>query len=135
MSGYIQDPNNPNKQIPGPKPPNAYDRVGTVSSCTFLRQPNYVLVAGQLDHSVGFFFGNSQSFAEFNSIHSGSNQGQAESIDLEGMTSASQYINMLSGSTTGTKLDLHPTAVSGSINDIGKIIFVYKGGPDGSGRP
>ena len=42
---------------------------------------------------------------------------------------------MLSGSTTGTKLDLHPTAVSGSINDIGKIIFVYKGGPDGSGRP
>jgi hypothetical protein len=133
MPNYIQDPNNSKKQIPGPKPDNAYDRIGTVTNCAFTKQPNSVLVTGQLDHSVGFFFGNSASFAEFNSVHSGANaQGGAP---FEGMTSSSQYINMLSGSTTGTKLDIHPTAVSGSVNDIGKIMFIYKGGLDGAGRP
>ena len=37
--------------------------------------------------------------------------------------------------TVGTKLDIHPTAISCSVRDAGQITFVYKGGLDGSGRP
>ena len=133
MPDYIQDPNNSKKQIPGPKPDNAYDRAGTITNCAFTKQPNSVLVTSAIQDRVGFFFGSSASYAEFNSIHSGANaQG---GVPSEGMTSASQYIPMLSASATGTKLNIHPSAVSASAEDITKIMFIYKGGLDGSGRP
>ena len=120
MPNYIQDPNNSKKQIPGPKPDNAYDRVGTVTSCTLVKQPNSVLVTSPLTSAVGFFFGSSASFAE---------------LGTAGKILRTNYVSMLSGSLTGTKLDIHPCAVSGSVNDIQRIMFIYKGGPDGSGRP
>ena len=37
MSDYIQDPNNPNKQIPGPKPDNYYNRTLNVDNCKFVK--------------------------------------------------------------------------------------------------
>ena len=133
MPDYIQDPNNSKKQIPGPKPANAYDRVGTITRCTLTKQPNSVLVTGTLDHSVGFFFGSSASFSAKATTEGG---GALEATLASGsLTGSEHYINMFSGSSPGTKLDIHPLAASGSINDIQKIIFIYKGGLDGSGRP
>ena len=58
MPDYIQDPNNSKKQIPGPKPANAYDRIGTVTNCAFTKQPNSVLVTAPITDKVGFIFGN-----------------------------------------------------------------------------
>ena len=124
MPNYIQDPNNSKKQIPGPKPDNAYDRVGTVTNCVLIKQPNSVLVTAPITDKVGFIFGNSASFAD-----------KAGGGEPGRVTGSENYINMLSSSTAGTKLDIHPCAVSASATDISKIIFIYKGGLDGSGRP
>ena len=125
MPNYIQDPNDSKKQIPGPKPDNAYDRVGTAQTCSILKQPNSVLVTIPLTNTVGFFFGSSGSFMD-------ASEGSPH------LDSASNYTIMLSGSadhSAGTKLDIHPVAWSGSKADAGKIMFIYKGGLDGPGRP
>ena len=41
MSNYIQDPNDPKKQIPGPPPDNYYSRTSAPTTCTLTKTPNY----------------------------------------------------------------------------------------------
>ena len=127
MSNYIQDPNDSKKQIPGPPPDNYYDRVSFPSANTFVKTPNHVFIAAASD-GVGFSFRSSASFAQ--NIHS-------SSLTTHFMQSSSNYHNF-GLLTAGTKLDIHPTSWSGSKadSDAGTIVmFVYKGGLDGQGRP
>ena len=51
------------------------------------------------------------------------------------MNSSSHYDSDWGILTVGTKLDIHPSAWSGSSDDAGNIRFIYKGGLDGQGRP
>ena len=69
MSRYIKDPNDSTKQVPGPLPDNARDRVGTLQAGKFIKTPHYVYVAKTIPandelkfyfktfHSWRFFFG------------------------------------------------------------------------------
>tara|TARA_R100000988_G_C3880963_1_gene108287 strand:- start:78 stop:437 length:360 start_codon:yes stop_codon:yes gene_type:complete len=119
MPNYIQDPNNPNKQVPGDLPDNYYTRTATPGACSFVKSPNYVIVNTAMDDNFGFFFGSKQKF-----------DGLADSND-----SVNYDASFVGLGTVGTKLDIHPTAISCSVRDAGQITFVYKGGLDGSGRP
>ena len=120
MSGYIKDPNNSERQIPGPKPDNAYDRAQSPESCVFHKRPNSVVV-GSLTGNLGLFFGTSASFAK--NIHS-------SSTDQNFMQSQSQYTNF-GALSSGTVLNLSPTAWSGSSGDV--VTFVYRSGLSGGG--
>tara|TARA_Y100000310_G_scaffold321896_1_gene380178 strand:+ start:237 stop:647 length:411 start_codon:yes stop_codon:yes gene_type:complete len=136
MSRYIKDPNNSKKQIPGTPPYQAFDRTITPAQCKIAKTPHYILVNTTLTDSVGFFFGLSQSFAD--NKNSEGNFDLAESIATVGsgaLSGSSNYNTMLTDATAGTTLHLNPLAWSGSAADSGKISFVYRGGPDGLGRP
>ena len=50
------------------------------------------------------------------------------------MTGSSHYDSDWGLVTVGTRLDIHPTAWSGSSSDDGRVRFIYKGGLDGQGR-
>ena len=119
MPNYIKDPNDSNKQIPGPQPDNYYTRTSTPSTGSLVKTPNHILIGKNITNNVGFYFGTSASFAAL-----GSATGSAVHYDNFGAP------------TAGTKLDIHPIAWSGSAADnaAGNVIFVYKGGLDGSGR-
>ena len=120
MPDYIQDPNDPKKQIPGPPTGKHYGRVATPVSCSITKAPNYVYVTAATSLDIGFFFGSSASFAKLCPL------GTV-------LQSSSVYDNF--GTFGGPiKLDINPTAFSGSDADVGKVKFVYKGGLDGSGR-
>ena len=119
MSNYIQDPNNPKKQIPGPNPTNYYGKAVNPSICTFTKQPNAVVVNTLLTEPVGFYFGSSQSFAD---------------LGAAGQVLAANYTTMLDDAPVGTTLNINPSALSGSADDADSITFVYRGGLDGSGR-
>ena len=119
MPNYIQDPNDPKKQIPGPKPDNYFGRAINPNICTLTKTPNAVLVNSLLTTPVGFYFGTSASFSD---------------LGAAGKISSASYITMLDDATVGTTLNINPCAWSGSAADAGKITFVYKGGLDGSGR-
>ena len=119
MPDYIQDPNDSKKQIPGPLPDNYYDNIITPPSCSFTKTPNYVLISADLTNTAGFYFGNQTSFDALTS------------------PSASSHYQNWGGEATlkaGTRLDIHPTAYTSSVADDKKIVFIYKGGLDGSGR-
>ncbi|MBC8428153.1 MAG: hypothetical protein H8D94_01635 [Candidatus Pelagibacter sp.] len=118
MPNYIQDPNDSKKQIPGPPPDNYYDRSSAPSRCSLIKTPNYVLVTKTMTKPFGFFYGSSASFAA-----------------LAAATASANYDSDWGLVTVGTKLDIHPTAWSGSSDDSKSIKFVYRGGLDGSGRP
>ena len=119
--GYIQDPNNPKKQIPGPTPDGLKTRTNYPTTCTFTKTPNYVLITTAMQDEFGFFYGNSGSFA---------------GLGTAGKLTSTNYDLYPAGfGTVGTKLDIHPTAVSCSLRDAQQVKFVYKGGLDGSGRP
>jgi len=119
MANYIQDPNDSKKQIPGPPPDKYYDRSLVPQTGSLLKTPNHIYITTAITNDVGFFFGSSASFAAV------SNKSLAANYQSFGAVPA------------GTKLDIHPCAWSGSSvdNDAGNVIFVYKGGLDGSGRP
>ena len=119
MSDYIQDPNDSNKQIPGPQPTNYYDRAVNPSRCTFTKQPNAVVVNTLLTEPVGFYFGSSASFSD---------------LGAAGQVLAANYTTMGDDLPAGTTLNINPSAWSGSSDDDSSITFIYRGGLDGSGR-
>ena len=121
MPDYIQDPNNSKKQIPGPKPDNAYDRIGVPSQFSMSKMPHYVVI-GTLTGDVGFFLEDSASFSELHTSRENTHYMLTSSGDYK-------IFGNLSG---GTKLNIHPTAWSGSAGDV--VTYVYKGGLDGMGR-
>tara|TARA_R100000664_G_C2642810_1_gene67017 strand:+ start:53 stop:424 length:372 start_codon:yes stop_codon:yes gene_type:complete len=123
MPDYIQDPNDSKKQIPGPPPDNYFDKLITTGPHSMSKTPNYVLVTANLSNTAAFFFGSSASFASKESgLH----------------VTGSEFYQTWGGEASllrNDKLNIHPLAWSGSATDAGKIMFVYKGGLDGSGRP
>tara|TARA_Y100001973_G_C5123588_1_gene293989 strand:+ start:468 stop:851 length:384 start_codon:yes stop_codon:yes gene_type:complete len=109
----------PLNQGPGPKPDNYYGNARNPDQNTFTKTPNYIIVNTQLTTPVGFFFGPQTKFD-----------------NLASATAASNYTIMLNDdAVAGTRLNIHPTAWSGSAADSGAITFVYTGGLDGAGRP
>ena len=75
----------------------------------------------------GFFYGSSGSFAGLGGVDGAAGSGKA--------TSGNYDLYPAAFGAVGTKLDIHPTAVSCSVRDASQVKFVYKGGLDGSGRP
>ena len=126
MANYIKDPNNSKKQVPGKLPDNARDRVSKHQAGTFIKAPHYVYVTETIpeDDELKFYFKPSASFA----IDVGGNGATV----LTG-ASASKYTSF-GLPTIGTRLDIHPTAWSGSAADSGKLTFVYNGGLSTGGR-
>ena len=120
----------PIQQGPGPPSYQASDRVGVPGICSMSKTPNYVQIVGPLTNTAGFFFGSSGSFAKAagtdNADHNQLSASTSYSINLSGSNPHGTY--------AGTRLDIHPIAWSGSLADKDKVIFVYKGGLDGSGR-
>ena len=124
---YIKDPNKSKKQVPGPKPDNFYTRNNYPIACTLTKTPNYVLITTAMQDEFGFFYGSSGSFAELGGAEGTAGTGKATRTNYELYPAAFGAV--------GTKLDIHPSAWSGSVRDAGQVQFVYKGGLDGSGRP
>ena len=130
MSDYIQDPNNPKKQIPGPKPVDAGQSSVTPPLCTYAKGCNYVILTSdsrrEEDDKIGLFYGTSASFAEL---------GGADGADAVGKSTSTNYdIYTLS---SGTQiLPVNATAWSGSLaaQASGSVKFVYQGGLDGMRR-
>jgi hypothetical protein len=120
MGMYRTDPNDSTKQVPNIQGENRFDRAATPQTCSFVKSPNYVVVNTLLTTPVGFFFGDSSSFA------SKANAQQADA--RHHLTHSMNYTTMLDDGTVGTKLNIQPTAWSGSAADAGKITFVYKSG-------
>ena len=117
MANYIQDPNDSKKQVPGPKTDQHFDRVRQPASCTFVKQPHYVIINSA--ETVAFLFGSSASFS-------------SKTITPSAMNSSSNYTSF-GAPAVGTKFDINPCAWSGSSTQT--VTFVYKGGLDGQGRP
>ena len=125
MSDYIQDPNNDKKQVPGVPPDNYYTRGHYPITCKLTKSPNYVLVTTAMNDEFGFFYGSSGSFANLGGADGAGNKAKSSNYDLY----------PAGFGAVGTKLDIHPTAISCSVRDADQIKFIYKGGLDGSGRP
>ena len=113
MSRYIQDPNDSTKQVPAPAASNTYGSAQNPTHCIAVKAPSGILVNTLLTEDVGFFFGSSASFSE---------------LGAAGKILTTNYTTMLNDAVAGTKLNIHPTAWSGSAADAGKITFVYNGG-------
>jgi len=120
MPLYKVDPNDSTKQIPNTQGGNRFDRAVNPQTCSLQKTPSYVVVNTTLTTPCGFFFGDSSSYAL------AANAQQAE--DRNHLTSSLNYTTMLDDGTVGTKLNIHPTAWSGSAADAGSITFVYKSG-------
>ena len=129
MPDYIQDPNDSNKQVPGPKSDQHFDRTAQPGRCRFTKQPHYVIV--NVAETVAFFFGSSGSFSAKSTA-----EGDLTSGDFllpTGSLSSSQHYISFGAPAVGTKYDINPSAWSGSATQ--NVTFVYKGGLDGQGRP
>ena len=136
MPLYKADPNNSKRQIPNIQGDNRYDRAVVPVTCSVHKAPSYVVVNQELTSSVGFFFGGSASFSTKSTLEADTG-GAVGGSDLTG---SGHYPIILggrdvtapegasSGTPPGTKLNIHPTAWSGSLADVGKITFVYKSG-------
>ena len=119
MPLYKQDPNDSTKQVPDIQGANLRDRAVNPQTCSFTKAPAAVIVNTQLTTPVGFFFGDSASFAT-----AATNQ---QLDNFHHLTHSSNYITILNDdAVAGTKLNIHPTAWSGSLADKSKITFVYK---------
>ena len=103
-------------QEPGALPDNAYDRTSKPARCTFTKSPNYVLITKTMTKPFGFYFGNETGF----------NSGSANSSD--------KYDIDYGAMPVGTRLDLHPSAWSGSSADDGSVRVVYRSGLSTGGR-
>ena len=113
------------KQAPGQLPDQAYDRTDQPGPCTFTKSPNYVLITKTMTEPFGFWYGTSQSFHEFGGANDADGGG--------GKAAPGVYDTNWGLLTVGTRLDIHPSAWSGSAADDGSIRFVYKSGL-GTGR-
>ena len=122
-SSYVQDPDNDKKQFPAQPPPNAYDRTVSPAIGTLTKTPNYVLVTKTMTKPFGFYFGGSASFAKDATTEGGAT-----------LTGSSYYDSDWGLVTVGTRLEVHPSAWSGSSADAGNIRFVYKSGRSTGGR-
>ena len=129
------------KTVPGPKSQLWNDRLNAPLRCTLTKTPNYVIITSDFssDGKLGLFFGNSASFAtkataegfKIGALNGGGG------LPTGSLTSSQHYMEwggegVVKGATT---IPVHPIAWSGSAADQGKVVFVYQGGPDGSGRP
>ena len=131
MSDYIQDPNDSNKQIPRPRTKQNYDRiVAPVAFSGSYKTPNYVQVLETISNGFGFYFGSNSDFSH-SAVASGENSGKKLNYPVLSGSSYYQSFNKLPAGI----YHLNPLAVSGSDADVAKVRFVYKGGPDGMGRP
>ena len=119
MPLYKQDPNDTSKQIPDIQGTNRYDKVVNPQTCSLQKTPNYVLINTALTTPIGFFLGGSASFA--------SSQGTIAKAQGQ-LTGSAFYTKVGDDLPAGTKLNIHPNAWSGSVADVGKVIFVYKSG-------
>ena len=108
-------------QGPANKGENATDRSNVATNCSMSKTPNGVIITQTPANTIGFFFGNSASFAKKNTI-----EGPA-SIAAGTLTGSDEYIDY-GKPAAGTVLNIHPLACSGSLADIGKIVLVYKSG-------
>jgi len=139
MPLYKADPNNSKRQIPNIQGDNRYDRAVVPVICLVQKAPSYVVVNQELTSSVGFFFGGSASFSTKSTLEADTG-GAVGGSDLTGsahypillrgpnLNTANLDASPTSGTPPGTKLNIHPTAWSGSLADAGKITFVYKSG-------
>ena len=112
----------PTQQVAAGGADNAYDRVYTTNACSMSKTPNSVIVVngdGSNDN-IGFFFGSSASFAEKNTVEG------ATSIGAKILTGSAHYVNFGAGLSSGTQLNIHPLAWSGSA--AMEVIFVYNSG-------
>ena len=107
-------------QEPGRLPDNAYDRTDQPGPCTFTKSPNYVLITKTMTEPFGFWYGTSQSFHEFGGANDADGGG--------GKAAPTVYDTDWGLVTVGTRLDIHPMAWSGSVDDAGNLKFVYKSG-------
>ena len=110
MPLYKADPNDSTKQTPDVQGSNRFDKAVNPAHCSATKTPSYVLINTLLTTEVGFFFGTSAS------------------LSTAGNTTKANYPIMGNDLSAGTKLNIHPTAWSGSAADAGKITFVYKSG-------
>ena len=129
MPDYIQDPNDSKKQIPGPKTDQHFDRVVQPATCSFTKQPHYVIV--NVAETVSFFFGTSASFAA-KAVSEGNVHLSQYGFATGSLTGSANYVSF-GAPAAGTKFDINPRAWSGSAAQT--VTFVYKGGLDGQGRP
>ena len=125
---YVVDPNNSDSQVPGPLSDKAFDRANVATRLSMSKTPSGVYINEAPTNPIGFFFGSSASFSEKSTAQHGGVIGNLP------LSASSNYENF-GLVPVGTKLDIHPTAWSGSADDATSIRFVYKGGLDGSGRP
>jgi hypothetical protein len=126
MSFYKQDPNDSTKMVPADKPANFYTRTTVPVAFSSSKTPNYIIVKTAISNGLGFYFG---SATEFSASAADESTGTLKNM----LTSSTQYVQF-NALPAGT-YHLNPLAVSGSAADVAKIIYVYKGGPDGMGRP
>jgi len=117
------------KQVPQVAGENRYDRAVTTNACSMSKTPNSVIVVngdGSND-GIGFFFGSSASFAKLNTVEG--NISIASSI----LTGSNHYVTFGRGLSSGTQLNIHPLAWSGSA--AMEVIFVYNSGLSTGPRP
>ena len=116
-------------QGPGPPPYNAYDRTSAPLRCIVTKTPSYVLVTKTMTKPFGFFYGTSASFAEKSVTEGNDPLNALTGIPVTGsLTGSSHYDSDWGLVTVGTRLDIHPMAWSGSVDDAGNLKFVYKSG-------
>ena len=120
MGMYKSDPNNSKKQIPNIQGKNRRDSARNREMFTFGKTPHYVVInKADSSNNIGFFFGNSASFASSVVTHLG------VSTDSTVLSASSAY-TPFGKPASGTVLNIHPTAWSGSSGD--SVTFVYKSG-------
>ena len=134
MPNYIQDPDDPKKQIPAPKTDQHYDRVNNTVAFQFYKTPTFVHVNATISKGLGFFFGSSASFARKTLTEvSGASATAGGGSTITSLTGSQHYVQF--DTLAAGQYHLNPVAVSGSTADVAKINFIYKGGLDGLGRP
>ena len=123
------------KQVPGAPPYNAYDRTSVPKRCTINKTPSYVLVTKTMTLPFGFFYGSSASFGELSAAEGNDPLNAFTDIPQTGSLTGSQHYDADWGLVTvGTRLDIHPTAWSGSLADADNIKFIYRSGKSTGGR-
>jgi hypothetical protein len=113
MPKYVADGK---KQKPDVLPDNAYDSAEVASSCTLIKTPNAVTFTQTPSTNIRMFFGGSASFAALGA----------------GQTTSTNYVDF-GKPAAGTTINVSPSAISGSVADIGKVVLIYKSGLSGGG--
>ena len=129
MPLYKQDPDNTSKQIPDVRGDNRNDRQLSPGRCVVTKTPNSIII-GPIAGDVGFFFGSSASFAvkaELEGRKVGVAGGDNGTIPTGSLSASKDYVQYGSPAD-GTTFNIHPTAYSSSLADVGKVFFVYNSG-------